>query len=302
MQTKENSPLQSDVIVTVASWEDRFILGLEELIKKDRPKCVLMFSYSEYDHLSKDNIEAATELCKSYDSTLISHKLNFATPLETWKAVIPAVEELIEKNKPVTLTLDISTMPREIIWIICDLLNTKAVKAQYAYHRPTGYAEDWLSRDPGRPRFVYKLSGICKLGAPTTLVILSGFDVERAKQLVRFYEPENLIIGLQVGDQYKNLKMNRDKHEAGFSRNKEIGWFDIDGFSLKKTVDALEECVGALVDNSNVILTSLGPKISSLAIFKYHLKHPQASISYAPSNEFNKNYSHGLKDTIYERL
>lgn len=300
LQDKANLTLLSDVIVTVASWEERFILGLEELIKNTQAKSVLMFSYTEYDHWSKDNVESATELCKVNNVTLVPHKLNFATPLETWKAVIPAVEELIKKET--TVTLDISTMPREVIWIICDLLNTKAVKAQYAYHRPKEYAEDWLSRDPGTPRFVYKLSGVSKLGLPTTLVILTGFDVERAKQLVRFYEPENLIIGLQVGDQYENSKRNRDKHISGFTRNKEIKWFDVDGFSLEKSIDALEICVGEIVNKSNVILTSLGPKISSLAIIKYHLKYQQTSIAYAPSNEFNKDYSHGFEDTICNNL
>lgn len=300
IQGKRNSPIPSDVIVTVASWEERFILGLEGLIKNTQSKYVLIFSYAEYDPWSKDNIEAASELCKVNNVTLVSHKLNFATPLKTWKTVIPAVEEIIKKQT--TVTLDISTMPREVIWIICDLLNTKAVKVQYAYHRPKEYAEDWLSRDPGTPRFVYKLSGVCKLGLPTTLVILSGFDVERAKQLVRFYEPEALIIGLQVGSQYENLKRNRSKHKDGFSRNKEIKWFDVDGFFLEKSMDALETCIGEIVNKSNVILTSLGPKISSLAILKYHLKHPQTSIAYAPSNEFNKDYSHGFKDTIYNNL
>ncbi len=299
-QSKENSPLPSDVIVTVASWEHRFILGFDDLIKKTRSKYVLMFIYTEYYDWSKKNIEAATELCRNNNIKLVSHKLNFETPLETWKAVIPAVEELIGKGA--TITLDISTMPRETTWIICDLLSTRNVTTQYAYHKPVEYTEDWLSRDPGRPRFVYKLSGIYKLGLPTTLVILSGFDVERAKQLVRFYEPENLIIGLQIGNQHKNNERNRKKHESGFSRNKEIRWFDVDGFSLQETVEALEEYIGECVNDSNVVLTSLGPKTSSLAIFKYHLKYPQTSIAYAPSNEFNKDYSHGLEVTIYDKL
>lgn len=300
MQDNVNLPSLSDVIITVASWEERFILGLEELIRNTQPKYVLMFSYTEYEDWSKDNMKTAAKLCEFNDITLVSHKLSFATPLETWKITIPALDELI-KNET-TVALDISTMPREIIWIICDLLRTRDVSTQYVYHRPNDYAEDWLSRDPGRPRFVYKLSGVCKLGLPTTLVILSGFDVERAKQLARFYEPENLIIGLQVGDQFENSERNRSKHKAGFSRNKEIKWFDMDGFSLEKSIAALEKHVGNLVTESNVIFTSLGPKISSLAIFKYHVKHPQTSIAYTPSNEFNKNYSHGFKNTICNKM
>jgi len=51
----------------------------------------------------------------------------------------------------------------------------------------------WLSRDPGKPRFVFKMSGLTKLGQPTALVILTGFDVQRTEQLIRFFEQPSLL-------------------------------------------------------------------------------------------------------------
>jgi hypothetical protein len=54
-------------------------------------------------------------------------------------------------------------MPRENIWTLFFwLLDMQKARTQYVYHRALGYG-DWLSRDPQRPRLVYKLSGLARL-------------------------------------------------------------------------------------------------------------------------------------------
>jgi broad specificity phosphatase PhoE len=149
---------------------------------------------------------------------------------------------------------------------------------------------------------VYRLAGISRLDVPTTLLIIAGYDTERTKQLVRYYEPRNLVIGLQSGEQYDNIKKNRDKNFMAFDRNDEIRWFDVDGYDLQNTIEAVEVNVKDFQKDTNVVLSSLGPKISALALYKYHLDHDNSALSYAPSNEFNRDYSHGLGETLSGQL
>lgn len=285
---------KTDCIITVASWEDRFRIGFEKLIEEVCPSSIIMYFYSEYESWSKENRERAKELCNKKGINVLEQELSFKEPVESWKTIFSVISEKV-KNKS-SITLDITTMPRETIWSICDMLGDKKAKIQYSYHEPKDYGE-WLSRDPGRPRMVYKLGGICNLGLPTTLMVLTGFDVARTKQLARFYEPENLILGLQEGEQYENIEKNRKPHLNAFKRDKKIIWIDLDCYNLNKTLSVLDDKVAPLVENSNVILSSLGPKISALALYKFHEKYPSTAMSYAPSNEFSKDYSLGYKKT-----
>lgn len=296
--SRVHSILQSDII-TVASWEQRYISGLEYLFKVLKPKSLIMFYYKEYAELTDENRINTNKLCKENNVKLNQIELSFASPRNSWEITSMKLDSYNWANRK-SITLDLSTMPREQIWLLCNYFIKNNLGIQYAYHKPKQYSNEWLSRDPGRPRFVYKLSGLAKIDKPTTLVILTGFDVERSKQLIRFYEPINIIIGLQKGDQYNNIIKNQEIHLKGLDRNKEIIWFEIDGYSINESLSTIEKYVNPLVEESNVILTSLGPKISSLALFKYHKKNKSTSLSYAPSNEYNKDYSSGYDSTIID--
>lgn len=291
-----SSILQTNLLITVGSWEERFSLGFQKLLQYAKPSCILMFYYNEYAEWSEEYRIMAKRQCERQQITLIQKELSFKAPLSSYKTIVSNTEEFVKDSD--SMTLDISTMPREALWTICRILTNKKIKVQYTYHKPNEYADDWLSRDPEKPRFIYKLAGISRLGKPTTLVILTGFDIERTKQLVRFYEPDNLVLGIQIGDQFKNTRKNREEHMSGFNRNKEIIWFDVDGFSLEYALASIEKIIDPLVEETNMILASLGPKISALALYKYHQKHPKTAMAYAPSNEFSRDYSKGLKETI----
>ncbi len=288
---------KSGIIIAVASWEERFVLGMDLLIKKLNPSKIILFYYEEYAEWTEENRKVVKDSCNNTNINLIQSKLSFMSPIRTWVTILKNIENIVNENGKITL--DISTMPRESIWMTCYCLHQKRCSIQYVYNKPDFYSDDWLSRDPGRPRIVYKLGGITGLRKPSTLVIITGFDVERTKQLIRFYEPHNTIIGLQKGDQYENFKKNRDNHKKSLNRNKDIIWFDIEGYSLEETLSSLVKELKEYNKNTNIILSSLGPKISSLALYKLHLKHENTALVYTPSNEYNIQYSKGLKEQIF---
>lgn len=291
----DNLISQADILITVASWEERFILGFERLLASVKPNRVLMFYYKEYKSWSEENLMRSAQYCENERVQLFEEELSFTSLPESWKRLVKLL--LREVTAGVNVTVDITTMPREVIWTICGHLAIKCSEIQYVYHLPEGYG-DWLSRDPGRPRIVYKMGGICTLGNSTTLVVLTGYDVERTKQLIRFYEPEDIFLGLQVGEQFESAKRNRTEHKEKLTRNKNIRWFDINGHSVKESLASLEKYVSPFLNEKNIILSSLGPKVGALALYRFHQLHPKTAISYAPSNEFNKEYSHGIQKTI----
>jgi len=291
------SLVQTDYIVTVASWEERFLRGMSDLLREVNPKIIVMFFYKdkEFAQWSAQNRENLKSNCKRLGIEVIEHELTFASPSDAWRIIGSSLADI--PMNPGDVTLDISTMPREAIWSICHVLRSKQASLQYTYHRPEKYG-DWLSRDPGRPRIVYKQGGIQHLGRLTALVIQTGYDVERSKQLVRFFEPAKLYLGLQTGEQYGNIEQNKNKHLSAFTRHGDMTSFDTDGYSLAGTVDSLKKHVAPLTEEYNVVIASLGPKVSALGLYVFKMSHASVALCYAPSNDVNRAYSTGYQDRL----
>lgn len=298
----QTSSLQkSDTIITVASWEERFLKGMQRLIEDVKPSKIVMFHFAEYAEWSQSNRDSLSKLCTERKIALQENvsPLSFGSPKETWNELGKQIDACILPNA--LITLDISTMPRVTIWSICHVLEKKMAAIQYAYNKPGEYG-DWLSRDPGRPRLLYRLAGIQHLGRPTALIVQTGYDVERTKQLVRFYEPQKLVLALQTGGQFDNPALNRERHQEAFDKHRGVEMHDVDGYSFQQTRDKLREITQPLLDEYNVILSSLGPKIGALSVFAVKQVLRDMAMSYAPSNEFNHEYSSGIGDCIHGTL
>ena len=289
---------KSDTIITVASWEERFLEGVQRLIESVKPSKIIMFHFKEYAEWSQSNRDSLSKLCSAKNIELQDDvpPLSFRSAEGTWNELGKQVGTCVLSNA--LITLDISTMPRVTIWSICHVLGKKKAAIQYAYNKPGQYG-DWLSRDPGCPRLLYRLAGIQHLGRPTALIVQTGYDVERTKQLVRFYEPQKLVLALQTGAQFDNSGKNREKHKDAFDKHRGVEIYDVDGYSFQKTRDHLMKITHPLLDEYNVILSSLGPKIGALSAYAVKQDLPDVALSYTPSKEFNRGYSSGIGDCIH---
>ena len=49
-------------------------------------------------------------------------------------------------------------------------------------------------------------------------------------------------------------------------------------------------------------MSSLGPKLSAVALYQIHKLHPSTALAYAPSQEYNREYSTGLGETFYGQV
>ncbi len=290
------SDKKTECIISVASWEDRFIEGFKIIIREKAPEMVLLFYFEEYLKWSKNNIEKADLECNNRGVEIKKVKLYNSDLIQSYRILEDELKPTKDK-----IILDITTMPRETIWIILKMLQKKYNTIKCIYHKPERYGE-WLSRDPAQPRLVYGLSGIASLKKNTALLIITGFDVERAKQLNRYYEPKRLLMGLQEGKQYRNFEENRKKHEVRFKGIQNIKWFDIDSYSLKKVESTLKGIIKEEIKDNNIIASSLGPKISALGLYRMRLLNPEIALTYAPAHEYNRDYSFGYKETIIEEL
>lgn len=286
-----------DLLITCASWEERFGIGLAHDLESYRPAGVFMFYLDQYEEWSAEARINVSAMCAERQITLRQRRLNWDQPATNWRALRECL--LASDLKATRVVVDLTTMPREVIWAILWLLEYRAASIHYVYHRPQSYNSDWLSRDPGKPRLVYKMGGVARLGARTALVSLAGFDRERTGQLIQHFEPSVTLLGLQHsdGDAQNDARMRAHADYVKQFRSAET--FAVNAYAADHGQAAIERAIEKHLNSHNLILSSLGPKLSAVALYRIHRRFPDVGLAYAPSREYNQAYSAGLQ-TSYD--
>lgn len=291
---------QSRTVITVASWEDRFLEGLKKTLAEASIERILMLFLDDYANWTEEPRRIVREHASKAGIELREKMLLVADPAENWRRLHREILS-IEASQNQYL-VDLTTMPREIIWTTLWLLELKKASIAYSYHRPQSYNKEWLSRNAQHPRLVYKLSGLSKLGAKTALVAIAGYDPERVHQLRTFFEPSHTLLGLQLvdGDSANGERMN--EHRERFEREKDVEIFELDAYGSDNGEASILKQMKGFVDSHNVVMSSLGPKLSALSLYRIQRAHPAVALAYAPSREFNRGYSSGLAQSFKGEL
>ena len=286
-----------NLLITFASWEDRFRFGFKRNLEKVGFRKALVFYFGSYADRTKANRQIVDDVCKEKSVEYIPVELDIDKPADNWRTVLKNIDKFLAESKEILI--DISTMPREIIWYVLWMIEQDNVIARYVYHSPREYGDDWLSRDPRAPRLVYKLSGIASPSAKTALLVTVGFDPPRAERLIRRYEPAKLIIGVQSSSQFpRNDEMMAVYHETVNKYNKEYDCkiFELDAFAEDRGMAAIQEVLEPLGSSYNIIMSSLGPKLTAITFYKLQRQREEIGLVYAPSNQFSQDYSSGIGD------
>ena len=291
----KSRPNAYDVLVTVASWEPRFVQGIKRTLRECSAGRILAYFMGEYGNRTEEARHALRELVKDNPGmSLQEQEIAFGAPGIAWRML----ERDLGPRSGIgeAVLVDLTTMPREIIWGALFWLQAGAADVHYVYNRPEMYATDWLARDPNDPRLVYKLAGTLEVGRPTALVAVTGFDENRCRQAVEFYEPARVLLAAQGGRQYENNSRNiGPKFTAGGIPSAHT---EVDAFSVDHGYGALRGPVEKLARGHNVILCSFGPKPSAIALFRLQREFPQCALAYIGCKEYNPRYSAGLGDSI----
>lgn len=286
-------------LITLASWEDRFSEGTKRICDEHSIASIRLFHVDQYSQWSYEHRSTVKNFAANREIPVNEIELPFSLPSKVWlNAVVPTLESLPHEDE---VLVDVSTMPREIIWQVFWMLGRATRTINYVYHRPIGYSQ-WLSRDPGKPRLAYKMSGLSKLNCRTALVVLAGYDVDRVKHLVQTFEPAVTLLGLQKDSvDPQNPHKMKEQREA-FEKHQGVKLFEVDAYSSDHGVMAIQAALSPFVDTHNVLMTSMGPKLSAIAMFKMNWEDESLGLVYLPANEFNPEYSHGIGESVYGRF
>jgi hypothetical protein len=285
-----------DYLISSLSWEDRFIEGIQKNLTEHTIEEIFLINYGEMSECKFKAKKKVIQCCldKKVKLTEVPLSLN---PVKRWLEIKKTFFETNFINKKILF--DLSTTRRETIWVILSFLRDRNNLINYIYYKPQNYNEKWLSSEPDTPRLLLKHSGISELGKKTALFILTGFDSDRTRQLVNYYEPELTILGIQNGDQFENSsRNNKDLHIDACKGTTKFETFELDAYSENHSYNDIEKQIEKIKDKYNVIASSNGPKLSALSLYQVYLKNPQISLSYVPCKLYNLEYSQGLGEGI----
>lgn len=287
------------VFITCASWEDRFALGCERSLEEFKFDRVIVFyldAFADWTTHSRDEVQ---KLCEMHRVKIDFIQLYAEDTGRSWTTQLrPTFAELKARDE---VMVDISTMPRETIWQTFWFLRLQSCFVKYVYNRPSSYGE-WLSRDPDKPRLVFKLSGISRFGFRTALVVLAGYDVDRVRHLVETFEPEITYLGLQKNSVDPENARRMQEQIDEFEGDNTVKQFWIDAYAPLHGYEEIRKELSNVQNTHNVIMASMGPKLSAVSLFSLHSDNDGFGLAYLPAREFNRDYSKGIGESIFGSL
>lgn len=232
----------------------------------------------------------------------------FDVPFDAPEIVADSMAKVIENHANTTrnLLIDTTTFTHETLLILLRIVHLFKVSFDSVLCLYTG-AEDyapgydaektWLSKGCKDVRNVIGFPGIIRPKEKTNLIILTGFELERATKLIELVEPDCLILGngIEPVNQKISDKMTyfRRKYDVWKSEYKIIEKADFD-FSCRdigKTVETLSSIISKAPDE-NYILVPLNTKLSTISAAIVALGNEKIQLCYAVPEVYNyDNYS-----------
>lgn len=283
-----------DLFICSASFEDR-CLAVASSIDLRMIETALVCRYSGYAELSEGNtaklLETLAEKAKgiSFDKD---------APLSIYDTLYDAISEC----QPKSVIIDISTFTRETILIILMLFKQEAFKdieVTLCYVPADRYSDCngenntnniWLSKGVNAIRTILGYAGFYTSLKKTLLIVLVGFEKERAEFLINSFEADKLYLGCVPPKESHNEELSRI-NKANFDRLVSlVGECNVFEFScryLQQTHDSIKEIIEANKEDYNIIISPMNNKLSTLAVANIAFEYPDVQVCYASTNQYN---------------
>jgi len=290
-----------DLFICSASFESR-CLSISRSIELSKIRKAVIFYMKDSIKYINENKET---LQNHFKDNAICVELKHADPLYTADRMRKALFD-ISKDCPVSsIVLDITTFTHESLLIILRIIPMVFPLAtiKYAYTNAREYDsknkknDKWLSKGIGDIRSVLGFPGEILPARKTHLIVVVGYEFERAVSIINALEPSVLALAFGHSD---NATTEKDKdaneHYLHLVEQMASSYQNVIRFEVKcddpfETRRIIEKHISKYSDMNTVIIP-LNNKISTLGVAFAALENPSIQLSYAPALVYNySNYS-----------
>ena len=286
-----------DVFIASASYEERSLSIINSINDKIHIKHKLISISTPHRDLMVSNI------IEFESKGFLIIEVDHSNQIKTITNIVAKINEVLEENKNSTFLVDITTFNRLTLLILLRILRNSLTKdnlvtflytpaKEYSIGLP--YEEKWLTRGTLEVNSVFGYSGVIRPSRPYHLVILMGYEVERAISLINAYEPSKISVGYGR----KESSISQDHHELNKKKFNEL----LDEFPNAESfefscVDVIE-CKNDILNQIskhtgyNIVISPLNNKISTLACGLAAFYNEEIQVAVAiPALYNHENYS-----------
>ena len=259
-----------------------------------------------YKSLSVENQLSLDKICEKIpDCTIVELDLN--NPVSTAGRLTSSIKEIISSGE-VPLVIDVTTFTHEALTMLLKLIyeNRRSFSSvfclyngasDYSNSKQDGLKQMWLSKGCRDVRNVVGYPGMLRPVAKTCLIILTGFELERATRLIEILEPDKLALGRGIEPTHDDNQKAMDHFRTELEKwkknyaNSNYTDFDFSCKAVDKAVEVLENLIVANPDD-NFIIVPLNTKLSTVAASIVALRNRKVQVCYAVPELYNtQNYS-----------
>lgn len=288
--------LRKPILLNKVGFEDRSITSVIAHPDLKWTKVLTLASTERSDkaHANLERLEHALNL-KGAAINVIA-ELSETDPLDVELSISRALDTLENNWSDGELWIDFTALRREELLILVRLLveryDANSLCKIFGLYVSAAKMGKWLSGDIVDIRSVVGYPGEISPARSTTLIILMGFEINRARAIIEAYEPSQVFLGTPALEGSINRVL--------FERNQEVvrrvseDYTEIVSrkfsFSANDPSKALSDLSAILSEcgDDNVVIAPLHTKISTLAAGVVALRNPKIQICYAAVDEYNE--------------
>ena len=309
-----------DLFICSASYEERCLSFLRNC-PTGRLKESLICSIEEYDCYVSENLalmkEILTEKKIKYSEVVLSHR----DPITSTDKIISKLNHVLSEKGLDSVLIDLTTFTHEMLLILLRMFHDlfPSIKISFVYSNAGNYDQrksetksvansKWLSKGIAEIRSIIGYPGSPQPMNRTHLLIVVGYEYDRALSIISEIEPASLSLAFGKSDSITTEHKSDDKHYGAkehFDKltTAALAYFPEDRFhkfeiscdNPTKTRDEIESHLHSIeIDKyrHNIVIFALNNKPSTLGVGLWGIENDNAQLCYAPALIYNyENYS-----------
>ncbi|TYK38582.1 hypothetical protein ACTMKN_12895 [Bacteroides pyogenes] len=293
-----------DLFICSSSFDERCLILINTL-DLDLVERIRICHFENNYIVSENNLDKMKAISPEKVETLILKKHN---PIAVYDMFYSLLSSIPSDS---TIIVDTTTLTRENLLILSRILFDKFqnIQSYFLYTPSSAYYEQnmkpediWLSKGIRDIRTVLGYSGDFSAMKELLLIVLVGFEYERAETLIEIFEPSKLYIGQAFDSTSINselAKINDCHFQKLKMTNPHCIPFSFSCIDIETTKESLEDIIVENREKYNIVISPMSNKISTISCAITALTHPDIQVCYASTNQYNIDIAYSPCDYVY---
>lgn len=285
---------QFDFAIFSGSYDKR-ALSCATAIGSGRYKNAIVAWNKNHQEYNADNFNALWKLCGS--SQVFECSLDSNNPVKTADSFM-TVFRSVGVSRATSVLVDVTAFTREalaILLLILKLTVSSSCRVVIVYnaakHYSSGGAGLWLSAGIREVRSVLGYSGALIPAKPSHLIVLPGYEHERASELIASYEPLRLSLGRvskseSISSDFYDLHLQFLESLAAVYESSKVSFFAFSAKDLSGTKAAVLR-QAELHRDCNPVVACLNSKLAMVGTCLACFQNEELQLCYAQPEKYN---------------